>query len=287
MNLYFQFLTQNQSTEAIRLIQIPCLMWQSPLAGMARLSTEGVISRVRFTELESLSSRLQKKQFAEMQIGINAKGLRIGTTEAQVRTVEGLFTSSATSALWRPCRKWSMAVDGTVGNRWMNAKNREDALTYHKVKRAPSIFELALEVRTSISPEDILAECAVWLARVLPEVSRDLRVFGCGDVGGSEMFVVLEGGNPYMLDLRVMSSLWPRDYPKLGARMDAMHPVLFGSTRLCEGISSALGGKARLIKAKPRSERAVVLLRPKCNLREATFQARKWLIASERPGQPA
>src|SRR5580765_244491 len=68
---------------------------------------------------------------------------------------------------------------------------------------------------------------------------------------------------------RIMAKLRPPAYPDLGQRFDALHPVMFGSKKVCDGIGSALGKCARVISGSTLSNFAVVRLNAKCETQAA------------------
>ena len=61
MNLYFQFLTQNQSIDAIEMILLPALLQPAqPLGGRLKVSKEGWYAPLSFPTLKRLPSGAQR-----------------------------------------------------------------------------------------------------------------------------------------------------------------------------------------------------------------------------------
>jgi hypothetical protein len=123
VNLYFQFLTHNQAPQAIRLIEMVRLFWpDKPLTGKLKVSSEGIVSSSKFKQIRKVIDARAKKQFNHVEIIIDCEDGSLKSLSFRVLFLNGVFTPSPSSALWRATPDWSMAVDGTVGNRWMNAK---------------------------------------------------------------------------------------------------------------------------------------------------------------------
>ncbi len=81
MNLYFQFLTQNQSVSAVDLVQLPALMFSGQaVPGKTKMSTGGKLLHSKFTDLENLSVKLTKTRFNELEVVYDVGKLNIGTT---------------------------------------------------------------------------------------------------------------------------------------------------------------------------------------------------------------
>ncbi len=275
MNLYFQFLTQEKSANAVEVIQLPTLLWPGQsLGGKAKVSAEGVISHSTFARIEALSANKSKKQFRQLEVIYNApKTLQLGTCAAQVVSLNGVFTTSPTCELWLPCRKWSMAVDGTVGNRWTMAKVEEKVIKHYAVEQKPCIFEMVLQINTPSSQECVLDECAHWLASGLSGTFAGLELFGCCDAGGPGFAVRIEAGDLMADHIRIMGNTWPVDYAALGHCFEALHPLMFGSKQLCAKISKALGKDAKILASSYIKDFAVVRLKSKCDMIKATAKA--------------
>ncbi|MBN9692009.1 MAG: hypothetical protein J0M24_17340 [Verrucomicrobia bacterium] len=78
--------------------------------------------------------------------------------------------------------------------------------------------------------------------------------------------------------IRIMARLWPSAYPELGRRFDGLHPVMFGSKKLCQGIGSALDKDARVLVSDAMSDFAVVRLTVGCESEAARRRASPWLL---------
>lgn len=165
----------------------------------------------------------------------------------------------------------------------MTAQNKEEVLKFHHVKRGPSILEVVVAIATRSSREAILEECADWFSKMLPKNLDKLKIFGCCDVGGPELAVELEANVLMTERIRVMATVKPPAYPKLGERFEALHPLMFGSKQLCKGISDALGKEAKLIYASHTKDFAVVHLAQTCDKELARKLASDWLIKELNP----
>ena len=280
VNLYFQFLTQDQSAGAIDLIKIPQLLFRDGTpCGRMKVSSEGVVSSSRFSGIDALAARLAKRQFNQLELGFDVEKLKFGRISAAVQSVNGVFTPAITSTLWMPSRKWTMAVDGIVGYRWMMANACERELKSLGVKHMPSIFELVVELKKPFQEQFILGEFGDWLANTLPESFERLGLFGCCDAGGPELFVKIEAGVPMTDGIRVMHNVFSTDYAALGLRFEALHPLMFGYKKTCAGIKDALGNYAKLTIGRHAKDFAVISLYSGCNISIASLRAASWLIS--------
>ncbi|MBE0541158.1 MAG: hypothetical protein IH623_07215 [Verrucomicrobia bacterium] len=269
MNLYFQFLTQNPTAEAIKLIEIPALFSQNkPLGGRVKVSSEGVISGSKFLRIEALTVAKSEQRFNQLEVIFDVEALQFPMTEG-VLALNGVFSPSPKNELWLPCRDWSMAVDGTAGNRWTMAKIKE---TSHP---RPSVFELVATVETSHSEDRVLDACAEWLSSALPKSYSKVGLFGCCDAGGVDLVVRIESDVLMAQRIRIMANTWPSYYPELGARLEALHPLMFGSKRLCAKMSKALGKHARVLPGNQVRDFSVVRLDERCDISSATTNATK------------
>ncbi len=264
MNLYFQFLTQNQTVDAVDLIQLPSLfLAQGEFVGTAKVSSEGVVTQFKFKALANVSRRLKSKRFHQAEVIFDLAERGLEWIPAEACSLNGVFTASPTSDLWLPCKNWSMAVDGTVGNRWRNAKSQEQGLTYHKVWRKPSLFEMVLELRTSASENEILGGVAKLLATAQHNSVGPLNLFGCCDAGGQDYFVRIEAGVPASDDIKVLRNTPAADHPKLGDEFKTLHPIVFGSHKMCTSVRDRLGASAKMLSSRTNPNLTVLdLTRP-------------------------
>ena len=77
---------------------------------------------------------------------------------------------------------------------------------------------------------------------------------------------------------QVMMKVKQPAYPELGDRFEALHPLMFGSKLLCEGISKALGKGTKLTIASHAKDFAVVRLPQTFDKELLTNRAADWLI---------
>lgn len=195
-------------------------------------------------------------------------------------SVVGLFTVSPTCDLWFKAADWPAGGDRVMRTRKMNAQAAEAALNYYKVSQKPSILEVVLETETTEHKEKLLDACAEWLAKFAPKSLRSLGIFGCVDAGGPEFFVKLES-NVLMTDnIRIMAKLLPSAYPELGERFDGLHPVMFGSKKVCREIEAALEGDARVIASAAISDFAVMRLKVDCDSEAAKRRVSSLMLPS-------
>ena len=161
MNLYFQFLTQNQSTSAIDLIQLPALLTSGQaVAGKTKTSAGGKLLHSKFSSIETLPAKLARTHFNELEVIYDIEKLKIGTTTAQVKNLNGVFYPSTTGELWFSWKDFEPLEDRRSHQRKMMAKGDEEAVAYHRVSLMPCVFEVALEIETSESQKQVLDNCA-------------------------------------------------------------------------------------------------------------------------------
>ena len=279
MNLYFQFLTQNQTTETALLMEsVTTFTDGQPLKGRVKLYAQGAISHSSFTEIGALVSRMAKRRFNELELTPDVSWLRLGGGQSHIKFVECTLSVSPTCALWFPAGEWKTDGDRASDNRYRTAKSHEDALVFHRISREPSVFCLLLVLATNLTKDALLDECANRLAKTLPESLDRLRIFGCCDVVEPIFIPQLKKSVVMPQIFQVMRKVKPPAYPELGERFESLHPLMFGSRRLCTGISDALGKEAKLVTANRARDFAVVRSAPTCNEESAKKRVVDWLI---------
>jgi hypothetical protein len=283
MNLYFQFLTQNQSASAIELIQLPALLVSGQaIAGKTKMSTGGKLMHSKFSSIETLSAKLAKTRFNELEVIYDIKKLKIGMTTAQVENLNGVFYPSTTGELWFSWKNFEPLEDRRGHQRKMMAKGDEEAVACHRVSLMPCVFEVALEIETSKSQKQVLDNCAEWLANSIGKIFGELKVFGCCDAGGIDFHVRLEAYVPMIASSRIMARTHPKQYPELGKKIDDLHPIMFGAKQVYSELAVALGKDAKLICGTGASDFAVIRLNTKCDITAAKERAKNWLLPTIR-----
>ena len=277
MNLYFQFLTQNQTTQVARMLEVIAILVDGQvLKGHVNMYAQGAISRSTFSELGALAGRIAEKRFNELELVPETSRLCLAGSQADIDCLQSIFSVSPTCALWLPTRDWKTDGDRASDNRYRTAKSNEEAMNFHHVSKKPSVFGLLVSVKTKLSRAALLDECAGRLARKLPDSFDSLHLFGCCDV--VEPVVIPHLERSVVIPYPVMMKVKPPAFPELGERFEDLHPLMFGSKRLCKGISDALGGDARLIRATHATDFAVVRLAKTCDRESARTRAADWLI---------
>ncbi|MGZ5544895.1 MAG: hypothetical protein ACXWIU_09480 [Limisphaerales bacterium] len=260
MNLYLQVLSQCQSTEVLRLLSVPSGLHANQVECCVKVSAGGRLERRNFDCTEKAVESLRDAKFNQLEVVYPVHKSQEIRIPGAVVSIVGVFTPSPTSDLWFKVADWPVGGEREVRSRKMNAKASETALAYYNVDRKPSVYEVVIEVDTSHSHDEVLDDCAEWLAKYIPQSLRTLGVFGCVDAGGPEFFVKLESNVLMTENIRIMAKLLPPAYPELGQRFEALHPVMFGSKRVCNGIGAVLGKEARIFASTAISDFAVVRL---------------------------
>jgi hypothetical protein len=283
VNFYFQFLTQNQTANVVRLLECARVVAQTqPLKGRVKLHAQGAVSYSTFSELDSLVKRLREKRFNELDLMLDTSRLHLSGRDSQIESIECNLSVSPTCALWLPSGQWKTDGDRVSDNRYRTAKSHEDALSFHRVSREPSVFGASIALRTELNPGALFEGYADQLVTSLPEALNGLALFGCCDVV-DPIFIPQLGRSVAMPQMfHVMMKVKFAAYPELGERFEALHSLMFGSRRVCEGISRALGKNASLIVASHAQDFASVRIAASCDMQRARGLAADWLIGLDK-----
>lgn len=283
MNLYFQFLTQNQTADAVEILRfIPALIDGQGISGRVKITAHTLLSssaRYKYLGCDALIAKLAKRRFNLVEVKLEGAELRLAGTFKVVKAVKGIFSPSATSELWLPTREWRTDATRDADNRYMNARNREDVFKFLHISRVPSVLELLLEIDDKASLDDALDRCAEWITGTAPMGNSELKPFGCCDV--VEPVFIPQLNRSILVPERfqiIPENVKPEGYSQLGDRFDALHPLMFGSKRLCKGISDALGREARLIVAGHAKDFAAIRLVLTDERESLKRRAASWLI---------
>jgi hypothetical protein len=278
VNIYFQVLSQVQTADVARLLSLPAELQSGRSGCQLKMSAGGKIRTRSFGAIDEAVSHVQDAKVNQLEVIYsiaNDSALRI---PGNPLSVSGLFTVSPTCDLWFKADDWPAGGERSMRMRKINAKAAETALIYYKVDRKPSLFEMVIDTQTAEPQEKVLDACAGWLANFVPEDFAPLAVFGCVDAGGPEFFVKLESNILMTADVRIMSKLLPSAYPELGQKFEALHPVMFGSKKVCEGIGSALGKDAEVIPSVAINNFGVVRLKADRETLVASSRLSAWIF---------
>ncbi|MDB6124732.1 MAG: hypothetical protein JWQ71_3725 [Pedosphaera sp.] len=280
MNLYFQFFTQNQTSESVEIVRIlESLVRKGSLGGRSKVSVHGETRRSTFKSLEVFAAKIAEKRFNQFELIFDPVQVHFGNIVADTRSFNCVFSPSPTCALWLPTREWrGTDVTRTSRNKYMTVQNKEQVLRAHHVTKEPSVLEVVLAIDTKSSPDTVLDACADWLAGALTKDFDKFHIFGCCDIGGPEVRIEIEVRTIAVWDIQVMANVKPPAYPILGDRFEALHPLMFGAKRVCQGINKALEKDASLTSASGARDFAVLRLPPTCDKESAMIRAAKWLI---------
>ena len=248
------------------------------LSGRVKIYAQGAITRSTFSEIGVLAGRLGKKRFNELELTPEGSRLCLGGSRVHIKSLESTLSISPTCALWFPTRDWRTDGDRASDNRYSTAKSSEKAIEFHHIRTKPSVFGLLVAVTTRLTQDVLLDECVDLLAKRLPPSLDGLQLFGCCDVVEPIFIPQLKSSVVMPQIFQVMMKVKPLAYPDLGNRFEALHPLMFGSKKLCVGISEALGKEAKLTTAIHARDFAVVRLAPKCDVESARSRAADWLI---------
>src|SRR5260370_14280580 len=101
MNLYFQFLTQNQNVEALQMLQTIGLITDvQAFKGRAKLRAQASTSRCSFSGFDAFAAKMERKRFNRLEVLPEIRWLDIGAVRARVLVCRGDLTPSPTCALW-------------------------------------------------------------------------------------------------------------------------------------------------------------------------------------------
>jgi hypothetical protein len=278
MNLYFQIFTQSQSDSALGLLKFMSFFAPRDLSGgKGVMSSGGNTVSFSYQNFERLQSKVAQRRFNQFQINCGPVGFDVGTTNAKVRSVTGVFTPSASSDLWFSSKNWPTGGERQMRTRKMNAKTKEGALEVYGVKK-PALFELVLEIETPLRSDVIFGNVAQnCLTRPCGELLA-LKPFGCGDAGGPEYFVKMEAGVIMTEEIRVMAKLCASAYPLLGERFDKLHPFMFGDLDLCRNIVLGAGDAANLITVDEKGKWGGLYFNEGADLLALNKNVSQWLV---------
>lgn len=261
-NLYFQCLTQNQTANAVRMLKLISICSSSGKGvGRVKLSAEAGISRSQFSDLNALIGRLERKRFNQLEVSLTSAPRALAGISAPVISVNGVFSPSPTCSLWLPTRQWRLEADRSSRRQYMTAKNNEDIFRLYRIKRGPSIFEFVISLSDVPSRKALLDRCGEWLAEAFYEDLRSIAIFGSCDIGGAELTVELQTNVLMAEKVQIMANVKPSAYEKIGRRFENLHPIMFGSRRLCEGFARALKKNAKIMTAQHAANFAVLRVR--------------------------
>ena|SRR5258708_27561274 len=157
MNLYFQFLTQDQSVDAVEILGlIPVLIGDPALRGRVRVSAQASVSRSTFSDMEALSSRLASRRFNELEVLPRPLPRQFASVKVCVQSINSVFYPSPTSALWLPTKDWQIDAERPSRNKYMTAQSTENVLKFYGVTKQPSVLVVAATIATKSSQDTAL-----------------------------------------------------------------------------------------------------------------------------------
>jgi hypothetical protein len=280
MNVYVQVLSHAQNKEVLKLLMFPNAFRDVEFKAQARVSGGGELVEYERDVIRNLCEKLGENKFnqAEVTYGIDGGDAAL---PGVLESLTGLLTPSASSSVWFRSKDWVRGGDRDHRTRRLNTKAAETGLAYYGIQCAPSVLECVFELSSTGTVEEVLSAFAGRLCLSIPKPLEPLNIFGCVDVGGDDYFVELEAKVLMTRQIRIMANLFPPVYPKLGNRFDKLHPLLFGPAKTCQGIKSALGNDATLLKNCAASDFGVIWLKATCNLVAASTKASQWLLLDE------
>ena len=216
MNLYFQALSQLQRSEVARLLVIPSELQSVSSGCKVKVAAGGKVLTCSYEVVERAIVDIEGAKFNELEIAYSIPKETQFKLSGTPVSVTGVFKVAPTCDLWFQSGDWPTIREREVRNRRMNAKVAEQALSNFNVTRKPSVFEFVVELETSVSKENILNECAEWIANSFPKALAPLSMFGAVDVGGPEFFVKFEANVLMTEDIRILAKLVPSVFPELG-----------------------------------------------------------------------
>jgi hypothetical protein len=160
----------------------------------------------------------------------------------------------------------------------MTAKTQEDVLKFHRINKKPTVFHLLLEIGQRVEQQKVIEKCALLLSNTAANSFDNLDPFGCCDFVDPIFIPDLKQSLMMYLMSQILWQVKPPAYPELGRRFDNLHPLMFGSRRVCEGIASLLPRKANLLYGKNTKDFAVVHLRKIDEADTETVRSAGWLV---------
>jgi hypothetical protein len=282
MNLYLQFLTQNQEAATLRILRAATALFSGELKVQARVFTQAATSRLSMATIAGLMDKMSGKRFNSLELLPETRRLQFGPGNVRIQSLRCVLSPSPTCALWLPTSEWKIEANKASRQRYMTAKNSETVLKYHGIKRQPSELSLHCSIATKDTESDILDACAERLLNAYTADLEDLEIFGYADVV-KPIFVPALKKSLLMPEIyRITMNVQPQAYPELGKRFDVPHRLMFGSKKVCEGIAAALGKDAKLIIGDRGKDFGVVRLATPEKMQQWKIAAKKWLLAPNR-----
>jgi hypothetical protein len=224
MDFMLQILTQKQGAEVVELLRPPYLAARADRE-RAEISVVrgGARQLVEDTGIDSLITRLHGDWFHEVRLDFS----RLPSDRRREDIpwpVAAVLSISPTNTLWLPVSA-APRVDPEDASGRRSLASLESSLKWNGVESAPTV--LAVDVAAEVEPAS-----TGWLEffQVLfNEETLAVEPFGWVDYDslGTHVFTQL--------------APWPRALSLLGSKLDALHPIMFGSRALCDEIAAALG----------------------------------------------
>lgn len=250
MQLYFQILTQDQTRQGLQLLRFASGLFEAPVSGKAKLLSGGLIRNISFKSMDTLLHKLSKTQFNEIEVGYRPPFRQSSALPFEILSFTALLTASPSCEFWFSTNNWPTIIDRSVRNRKSNAQAQEATLKNFDIGYKPVVIEIVIDIKSTISNEQLLSEFACWLTTCMPREIVDLGVSGCVDAGDGKFMVKLDSHILMLDEVRIMSKLLPPLYHKLGTHFDALHPILFGLKSVCKGMKAELVNNARLFESR-------------------------------------
>ena len=228
--------------------------------GQLRVSVSGAVRLSTFCGLKSVKDRFRTNQFNGLELLPTANHLRLRSSGWRVRSCKCILSPSPTSAMWLKTKYWRTDAERASRDRYMTARTQEDVLKDHHVTKEPSVLHLELETTARISKDMLLAFCANRISMAEAQTFGTLEMFGCCQILDAVFIPQLNRRVLRPLP-QMVREIKPTAYPELGERFDSLHPIMFGSRRVCEGIAKVLAKKVKVHRGRNWKEFTVIRLR--------------------------
>jgi hypothetical protein len=237
VNLFFQATSFDDLSDLAKIITFPTKLFDVNLVGISWVGKSGKIQKT--TSIERFLELSHSLRFS--QIAVDFRSARTARVQdSAISSVSSLLRVSPQAKLWASSSYWDASAPGHR----LKAKNIEEGFSKAKFMAAPSIYEMTVRLSQNEGrAEQVLAQFAERVSKFLLIEANSWFFYAVADVGGENLFSVLDGWNPAIskLSLYMFCAKYPRGIEMLNSRADSRHDLVIGNKDLCGNANGKLG----------------------------------------------
>ncbi len=231
--LFVELLSQEQNANVLRLLNFQLQSLEVKPTTKRRFNGYTVQRKTASIDsfIEAASEQKHNKITVSYQIAS-------GTSKQNgllLTHIHQVLNISPTNSLWASTKVWPHHKSPAVNNEYKTYQSFEYYLKLNEVSVYPSCLTTIISMKTDLAVGEVGSRVLDLLAICLSTLS--CPVSGAATISISENIKNLQGGPPNIL---ANLEMWPKAYPLLGERFDALHPFLIGSPDLCNSFVQAL-----------------------------------------------